>query len=111
MPNQSRGDGLSFRTFPLSPFPIPVFYPGKLTSQVPGQKLPACVCPEDEYMHPSPGKGRGAPEIDALEAGVDTAGRRTGSQSMQIVRARPTYQPRTRCLPTKTHMGSWYGKC
>jgi len=53
---------------------------------VPGQKLPSCVCKEDENMHPSVGIGRGAPEIDALEASVDmNISLGTASQSYQIV--------------------------
>ena len=47
-PNQSTSDGLSW---------------------LPGQKLPSCVCPGAD--HPSPGTGRGAPEIDVFEAGAD----------------------------------------
>lgn len=47
-PNQSSPDGLS---------------------HLPGQKLPSCTCPGED--HPSPGTGRGAPEIDILEASVD----------------------------------------
>lgn len=47
-PNQSSSDGISF---------------------LPGQKFAKCVC--DREDHPSPGTGRGAPEIDALEAGAD----------------------------------------
>ncbi|EEB07359.2 glucosidase [Schizosaccharomyces japonicus yFS275] len=43
-PNQSTPDGLSY---------------------LPGQKLSSCACPGED--HPSLGKGRGAPEIDALE--------------------------------------------
>lgn len=47
-PNQSSTDGLS---------------------ELPGQKLPSCVCPGAD--HPTPGTGRGAPEIDVIEASVD----------------------------------------
>lgn len=47
-PNQSSDDGISF---------------------LPGQKLAKCVC--DGEDHPSPGTGRGSPEIDALEATAD----------------------------------------
>ncbi|GME97485.1 unnamed protein product [Ambrosiozyma monospora] len=43
-PNQSSSDGLSF---------------------LPGQRLSSCVCSHQD--HPSPGKARGAPEIDVLE--------------------------------------------
>jgi beta-glucanase (GH16 family) len=45
-PNQSSSDGLSF---------------------LPGQRLPSCTCPGED--HPTPGKGRGAPEIDIIEVG------------------------------------------
>ncbi|KAF2668302.1 beta-1,6 glucan synthetase [Microthyrium microscopicum] len=37
-------------------------------SFLPGMRLPACTCKGED--HPSPGKSRGAPEIDALEASV-----------------------------------------
>jgi len=47
-PNQSSTDGLS---------------------GLPGQRLPSCVCPGED--HPTPGKGRGAPEIDVIEGSVD----------------------------------------
>jgi beta-glucanase (GH16 family) len=47
-PNQSTPDGLSF---------------------LPGMRLPACTCKGED--HPSPGKSRGAPEIDAVEASVE----------------------------------------
>jgi beta-glucanase (GH16 family) len=46
-PNQSSYDGLS---------------------NLPGQRLPSCSC--DGEDHPTPGKGRGAPEIDVIEAGA-----------------------------------------
>lgn len=62
-PNQSSSDGLSF---------------------LPGQRFPRCVCEGEE--HPSPGKGRGAPEIDVFEAGADgDLGRGVVTQSSQIV--------------------------
>lgn len=47
-PNQSDPDGLSF---------------------LPGQKLSSCTCKGED--HPSPGIGRGAPEIDVLEGSID----------------------------------------
>lgn len=46
-PNQSSYDGLS---------------------RLPGQRLPSCTCPGQD--HPTPGTGRGAPEIDIAEVGV-----------------------------------------
>lgn len=39
------------------------------TSYLLGQKLPSCTCPGED--HPSPGTGRGAPEIDVFEASAD----------------------------------------
>ena len=47
-PNQSAPDGMSF---------------------LPGQRLTSCSCKGED--HPSPGTGRGAPEIDILEAAVE----------------------------------------
>ncbi|KAJ4353548.1 beta-glucan synthesis-associated protein [Didymosphaeria variabile] len=46
-PNQSSPDGLSW---------------------LPGQRLPSCTCPSED--HPTPGTGRGAPEIDVAEVSV-----------------------------------------
>ena len=39
------------------------------TSYLLGQKLPSCTCPGED--HPTPGTGRGAPEIDVFEASAD----------------------------------------
>ncbi|KAJ4369091.1 beta-glucan synthesis-associated protein [Neocucurbitaria cava] len=50
-PNQSSADGLSY---------------------LPGMRLPACTCKGED--HPSPGKSRSAPEIDALEGSVHFMG-------------------------------------
>ncbi|USP80931.1 glycoside hydrolase family 16 protein [Curvularia clavata] len=50
-PNQSSYDGLSY---------------------LPGMKLPSCTCTGED--HPSPGKSRSAPEIDALEGSVHFLG-------------------------------------
>jgi len=62
-PNQSSPDGMSF---------------------LPGQRLNACTCKGED--HPTPGTGRGAPEIDALEGAVDTKlGLGVASQSSQVV--------------------------
>lgn len=47
-PNQSSTDGMSL---------------------LPGQKLSSCTCPGAD--HPTPGIGRGAPEIDVFEASAD----------------------------------------
>lgn len=41
-----------------------------MKSYLPGQRLNKCTCPSHvtTLEHPSPGKGRGAPEIDVIEA-------------------------------------------
>ncbi|KAG8528499.1 uncharacterized protein KY384_007417 [Bacidia gigantensis] len=39
------------------------------TSYLPGQRLPSCTCKGED--HPTPGTGRGAPEIDVFEASAD----------------------------------------
>ncbi|KAK6465709.1 glucan synthase subunit [Scheffersomyces coipomensis] len=55
-------------------------------SYLPGQRLNSCTCPGQS--HPNPGVGRGAPEIDAIEAEVGTLpnGESLGvaSQSLQL---------------------------
>jgi len=72
--NQSQSDGLSF---------------------LPGMKLPACTCNGED--HPSPGKSRSAPEIDALEASVGSlpTGEAIGSvsQSLQVAPFDIFYRP------------------
>lgn len=59
------------------------------TSYLPGQRLNKCVCKQDQHMHPSPGIGRGAPEIDIIEGTVGELTGQTGnlgqvSQSLQV---------------------------
>ncbi|KAF2476163.1 beta-glucan synthesis-associated [Lindgomyces ingoldianus] len=60
-PNQSSYDGLS---------------------RLPGQRLPSCTCPGED--HPTPGTGRGAPEIDIFEAGASYGGLPIATQSYQV---------------------------
>ncbi|KAL3229980.1 Beta-glucan synthesis-associated protein KRE6 [Nakaseomyces bracarensis] len=70
-PNQSAPDGISY---------------------LPGQKLSACTC--DGEDHPNPGVGRGAPELDILEAEASTIlGVGVASQSMQIAPFDIWYMP------------------
>jgi len=70
-PNQSSTDGMSY---------------------LPGQKLSSCTCKGED--HPSPGVGRGAPEIDILEAGVDPRNRiGLVTQSAQIAPFDIFYRP------------------
>ncbi|CAG8523539.1 8415_t:CDS:2, partial [Scutellospora calospora] len=51
-------------------------------SYIPGQRLNKCTCPDQD--HPSPGMGRGAPEIDLFEATIDDNGQSYISQSAQF---------------------------
>ncbi|KAG9890681.1 beta-glucan synthesis-associated, partial [Aureobasidium melanogenum] len=53
-------------------------------NKLPGQRLANCVCPGED--HPTPGKGRGAPEIDVIEVSADYGGLGLGvaTQSYQI---------------------------
>ncbi|KAF2404929.1 beta-glucan synthesis-associated protein KRE6 [Trichodelitschia bisporula] len=55
-------------------------------SGLPGMRLPACTCLGED--HPTPGKSRSAPEIDAVEASVDyldpPLGNAVGSASQSI---------------------------
>ncbi|MCJ1370381.1 hypothetical protein MMC20_001594 [Loxospora ochrophaea] len=62
------------------------------TSLLPGQKLPSCTCPGED--HPTPGTGRGAPEIDIIEASADP-NLRIGvvTQSYQVAPYDIWYQP------------------
>ena len=70
-PNQSSTDGLSY---------------------LPGQRLPSCTCGGED--HPTPGKGRGAPEIDVIEASANE-GAKLGiaSQSYQVAPFDIWYHP------------------
>lgn len=70
-PNQSQTDGLSY---------------------LQGQKLPSCTCAGED--HPTPGTGRGAPEIDVFEGSADP-NLRLGviTQSYQVAPYDVWYQP------------------
>ncbi|EGW31647.1 uncharacterized protein SPAPADRAFT_62260 [Spathaspora passalidarum NRRL Y-27907] len=75
-PNQSSSDGISY---------------------LPGQKLNSCTCKGES--HPNPGIGRGAPEIDVIEAaiGTDSTGKTpnigVASQSLQLAPFDIWYMP------------------
>ncbi|KAJ7494402.1 glycoside hydrolase family 16 protein [Mycena galericulata] len=60
-------------------------YNSKL-SFLPGQRLSACTCPGSDHPGPSTSVGRGAPEIDILEAQVEMSPviRGQASQSYQL---------------------------
>lgn len=60
-------------------------------SYLPGQKLNSCTCKGES--HPNPGVGRGAPEIDAIEAEFDSSNRGVASQSMQVAPFDIWYMP------------------
>ncbi|ODQ77763.1 glycoside hydrolase family 16 protein [Babjeviella inositovora NRRL Y-12698] len=61
-------------------------------SYLPGQKLNACTCNGGD--HPNKGVGRGAPEIDVIEAAMDTKlGVGVASQSVQIAPFDIWYMP------------------
>ncbi|KAE8348494.1 beta-glucan synthesis-associated protein-domain-containing protein [Aspergillus coremiiformis] len=66
-------------------------------SWLPGMRLPACSC--DGAEHPSPGKSRSAPEIDVIEASVESLNgnskKRVGvvSQSLQMAPFDIWYMP------------------
>lgn len=54
-------------------------------SQLPGQRLSACTCPGSDHPGPDVSRGRGAPEIDIIEAQINTALRHGEvSQSLQV---------------------------
>lgn len=63
---------------------------------LPGMRLPACTCENED--HPTPGKSRSAPEIDAIEGSVgplDALNNEIGvaSQSVQFAPFDIWYQP------------------
>lgn len=61
-------------------------------SRLPGQKLNSCSCKGQD--HPSPGTGRGAPEIDIFEASVDPTNRiGVVTQSFQVAPFDVFYRP------------------
>lgn len=58
---------------------------GGQLSNLPGQRLSACTCPGSDHPGPSVGNGRGAPELDILEAQVDRSlANGEVSQSFQV---------------------------
>lgn len=54
-------------------------------SFLPGQRVSACTCPGSDHPGPNVGTGRGVPEIDIIEAQIDTVLRQGEvSQSYQV---------------------------
>lgn len=95
-PNQSSGDGISL---------------------LPGMRLPSCTCGSQD--HPSPGTGRGAPEIDIIEGSVAAISPDqltklgVASQSVQVAPFDIWYQPNYDFValfnPNFTQMNTWRG--
>ncbi|KIJ29685.1 glycoside hydrolase family 16 protein [Sphaerobolus stellatus SS14] len=83
-PNQLNHDGKT---------PTGAILDGQLLSSLPGQKLSACTCPGSDHPGPSVSRGRGAPEIDLIEAQIDVV-KRIGeaSQSYQTAPYNANYQ-------------------
>ncbi|KAK5121647.1 hypothetical protein LTR85_004819 [Meristemomyces frigidus] len=78
-PNQSSPDGIS---------------------ELPGQRLPSCPCAGED--HPTPGTGRGAPEIDIAEVSADWAGEgwAVATQSFQVAPFDIYYYPNYEFMET-----------
>ncbi|QRW00570.1 glycoside hydrolase family 16 protein [Ceratobasidium sp. AG-Ba] len=80
-------DACDIGTFPeqLNPDGTPTAVANAGLSKLPGQRLSACTCPGSDHPGPDVSRGRGAPEIDILEAQINTW-RRHGevSQSLQV---------------------------
>lgn len=82
LPNQTRADGTPEAAATGG-------WEGEPLSYLPGQRLSACTCSEDDALHPGPiksdgtYKGRSAPEIDVLEMQVEK-GEAHASQSAQF---------------------------
>ncbi|KAG4430347.1 hypothetical protein IFR05_014166 [Cadophora sp. M221] len=90
-PNQSSPDGISY---------------------LPGQRLSSCTCTGED--HPSPGTGRGAPEIDIIEGSLDL-GSKIGvvTQSFQVAPFDVWYRPNANFMalpdPTISQMNTYCG--
>lgn len=73
-------------------------------SFLPGQKLSACTCPGSSHPGPTVSTGRGAPEIDILEAEIDVerwVGR--SSQSLQLAPYNYRYRYNNETPATTVH--------
>lgn len=67
LPNQTNPDGLG----PAAA--LDTGEKGGPLSFLPGQRMSACTCPGEDHAGPVVTKGRGAPEIDIVEAQVGFA--------------------------------------
>lgn len=72
-------------------------------SYLPGQRLPSCTCSGED--HPSPGTGRGAPEIDIAEVSADWSGqnRAVATQSYQVAPFDVWYYPNYDYMQNPNH--------
>ena len=73
------------------------------TSNLPGQRLASCACEGED--HPTPGTGRGAPEIDIIEVSGDYAGLGLGvaTQSSQVAPFDIWYYPNDNFMETPNY--------
>nr|POE94452.1 beta-glucan synthesis-associated protein kre6 [Quercus suber] len=73
------------------------------TSHLPGQRLPSCACADED--HPTPGRGRGAPEIDIAEVSGDYGGHGWGvaTQSYQVAPFDIFYYPNYEFMETPNY--------
>lgn len=79
---------------------------GNKLSYMPGQKLSACTCPGEDHPGPSTNVGRGAPEVDILEAqysGMEGQ----ASQSLQICPFSEDYLPVSNSSYTQSNGTGW----
>jgi len=82
-------------------------------SNLPGQRLPSCTCPGED--HPTPGRGRGAPEIDIIEVSTTWPPLAMGvaTQSLQVapfdVHWYPNYNFTSFPDQTISSLNSWTG--
>lgn len=85
-PNQSSTDGMNW---------------------LPGQRLSSCSCVNED--HPTPGTGRGAPEIDVVEVSADWANRGLGvaTQSFQVAPFDIFYYPNYDYMETPNYQFSY----
>ena len=81
-----------------------------------GQRASACSCKGDPHPGPNVNTGRGAPEIDIIEAQVDYHGYGTASQSIQIAPFDPKWTWNNLTTAgieiynnTRTTLNSWKG--
>ncbi|KAF9693139.1 hypothetical protein EKO04_008888 [Ascochyta lentis] len=86
-PNQSSSDGLS---------------------RLPGQRLSSCTCPGED--HPTPGTGRGAPEIDIIEVGATYPPHNMpiATQSFQVAPFDVYWYPNYNYTAFPDYTQSWY---